>query len=72
MKVSEVYQFINEVRNKAKDSRDAPHVIISSTASQVSQTVAAALPTTSSIKRTVRRVRQKGDIGYVVRMHRMN
>ena len=67
-----IYEFMNDVREKAKDSREAPHVLISSAASQVSQAVAAALPPTSSIKRTVRRVRQKGDIGLVVPTHRMD
>ena len=65
----EIYKIMNEVREKSKDSREAHHVIISSTASQVSQAIAAALPSTSSIKRTVRRVRQKYDIGLVVPIH---
>ena len=66
----EIYKFMNEVREKRKNSREAQHVIISSTASQVSQVVAAALPSTNSIKRAVRRVRQTDDTGLVVPMHR--
>ena len=66
----EVFRFMEDVKDKAKNSREAPHVIISDVASQVSQAAAVALPTTSSIKRTVRRVRQKEDIGLVMPLHR--
>ncbi|XP_068200755.1 uncharacterized protein [Palaemon carinicauda] len=66
----EIFKFKNEVKDKAKDRRQAPNDIISSAAFQVSQAVAAAFPCMSSIKKTVRRVQQKDNIGLVVPMHR--
>ena len=39
----EVYQFMNEVKVKSKDSREAPHFLISNAVSQASQTAAGAL-----------------------------
>ena len=67
---TQVYKFMNEVKDKAENTKDTPHVIISTVASQVSQAVAAALPSTNSMKRSVRRVRQKENIGLVVPLHR--
>ena len=50
---AEAYQFMNEMKDKSEDSREAPHFLISNAVSQVSQTAAGDLPSPNSIKRTV-------------------
>ena len=55
----EVRKFLDKVKTEAKTTRDSPHYIMSNASSELSCCVAAALPQTSSIKRTIRRARQE-------------
>ena len=55
----EVRKFLDKVKSDARTTRDSPHYIVSNAASELSGCVAAALPQTSSLKRSIRRVRQE-------------
>lgn len=52
----EVRQFLERVKTDAKTTRDSPHYIILNVTSEISGVAAPAVPLTSSIKRSIRRV----------------
>ena len=66
----EVRSFMKRVKNDAKETRDSPQYIISTAASQLSESAAQALPAISSIKRTIHNVRQKERTGLANPIHR--
>ena len=66
----EVRSFMNRVKSDAKQARDSPQYVISSAASQLSESAAQALPAISSIKRTIHNIRQKERAGLANPIHR--
>ena len=68
----EVRKFMEKVKDDAKHTRDSPHYIISTAASNLSEYGAQGLPTVNSIKRSIRKVRAKENCGLSTPSHRMD
>lgn len=63
-------KMMNNIRDHAKRTQDAPHFIVSTASVGVSQAAAAILPKVSSIKRTIRNVRTKHEAAPALPVHR--
>ena len=65
----DVRKILGKVKTEPK-LQESPHYIIANASSELSGCVAAALPKTNSIKRSIRRVRQEEPCGLAVVSHR--
>lgn len=52
-----VVELRNEIKTTALETSESPHVIIASTSAQIHDSVAAHMPSMSSLKRTIRNIR---------------
>lgn len=68
----EVRKFMEKVKDDAKHTRDSPHYIISTAASNLSEYGAQGLPTVNSIKRSIRKVCAKENCGLSTPSDRMD
>lgn len=66
----EVRRFMEKIKNDSKETRDSPQYVILNAASDISNLTVPALPPLSSIKRTIRRVRQREICGLPIPNHR--
>ncbi|XP_029645758.1 uncharacterized protein LOC115219713 [Octopus sinensis] len=66
----EVRRFMEKIKNDSKETHDSPQYVILNAASDISNLTVPALPPLSSIKRTIRRVRQREICGLPVPNHR--
>nr|CAI5821208.1 unnamed protein product [Callosobruchus analis] len=63
-------KFYNKMRKDAINTQEAPHHVISTASSELSQATAAYLPKVSSLKRTIRNIRTKEEAVPALPLHR--